>query len=408
MSNPFSLTLRSVQADSLRRVGLVAGLGAALLLGWAGWFWGAELTVYAQSRQARIEITGHPSPVIAERAGRIIELQAAIGDLVQEGQVIVELDSSSALLELDEARAVEAALSTRLDALRRELAASTDASGSASDASRSQQEAARAGAEAANARAELARLEAERAERLFQSGHISSAEHDTLVTAARAREAEAREQASTFAQTRAGGVQSALERSAALASLQGEADALESELEAAWSRAARLELALDQTQIRASTAGRLAELATLSVGSWVEPGVTIGTVVPEGELQIIADFAPSDALGRVLPGQQARMRLDGFPWTRYGTLAATVSRVSEEPRGGMIRVELAPSEPASGAANSSLPMLHALSGSVEIAVDRLSPGELVLRAVGRALTDHPREERLPAGDPAEGGSLEGG
>ena len=36
---------------------------------------------------------------------------------------------------------------------------------------------------------------------------------------------------------------------------------------------------------------------------------------------------PEAALGRVRPGQSARMRLSGFPWTQWGTVPATVTRV---------------------------------------------------------------------------------
>ena len=36
----------------------------------------------------------------------------------------------------------------------------------------------------------------------------------------------------------------------------------------------------------------------------------------------------------------ARLRLDSFPWTQYGSLATTVSRVASEVRDGRVRVEL--------------------------------------------------------------------
>ena len=38
----------------------------------------------------------------------------------------------------------------------------------------------------------------------------------------------------------------------------------------------------------------------------------LGTVTQRGELKLVADF-PAAALGRIQPGQAARLRLDGFP-----------------------------------------------------------------------------------------------
>lgn len=381
MSNPFSLTLRSIQADGLRRVGLAAAFGAVVLGAWGVWFFGASLTVYAPSRAARLEVLGRPAPLLAERAGRVSAVHAAVGDEVQEGQVILELDAEATLLELDEARAREQALSARLEALRAELASSSSAADREGAVSEADVAAAVADAEAARARAGQARAEADRAERLFADGHLSAAERERSSAEAASAEATARALESAAAQARQLGAQRSADRVGAVASIQGELDALQGEAEAAWARVSRLELEIERAQIRAPQTGRLAELAAVAVGGWITAGDALGAVVPEGRLQIVADFAPADALGRVRPGQEARMRLDGFPWTRFGTLRATVARVSEEPRDGLIRVELDPTPDP----RSALPLRHALGGTVEVAVERLSPADLVLRAAGRAL-----------------------
>ena len=66
---------------------------------------------------------------------------------------------------------------------------------------------------------------------------------------------------------------------------------------------------------------------------------------------------PAVALGR-RAGQPARLRLDSFPWTQYGSLATTVSRVASEVRDGRVRVELTvASEPP-----ARLPLQHGLRG----------------------------------------------
>jgi membrane fusion protein (multidrug efflux system) len=107
-------------------------------------------------------------------------------------------------------------------------------------------------------------------------------------------------------------------------------------------------------------------------------------ILPPGTLQVVAYFPPAVALGRLAPHQPARLRLTGFPWTQYGSLAATVARVAHEARDGQIRVELSllPDPP------SAIPLQHGLPGTVEVAVEQVAPVTLVLRAVGKRLGIH--------------------
>ena len=103
----------------------------------------------------------------------------------------------------------------------------------------------------------------------------------------------------------------------------------------------RLEYESERRYIRAPVAGRLGEVTTLRVGAMVGVGTRLGVVVPPGMLKIMADFLPPAALGRIQPRQPARLRLEGFPWTQYGIVSATVASVANEVRDGQVRVELA-------------------------------------------------------------------
>jgi len=103
--------------------------------------------------------------------------------------------------------------------------------------------------------------------------------------------------------------------------------------------------------------------------------------VPSGQLKAIAYFPPSTALGRIRQGQAAHLRLDGFPWIQYGSIAALVSNVASEMRDGRIRVELRLTpDPA-----SRIPFQHGMPGSVEIEVASASPAVLVMRTTGQWL-----------------------
>jgi membrane fusion protein (multidrug efflux system) len=83
----------------------------------------------------------------------------------------------------------------------------------------------------------------------------------------------------------------------------------------------------------------------------------------------------------VRPDQPARIRLFGFPWTKFGVLHARVARVGSEPREGLIRVELE----LDHAQKSAIPIQHGLQGSAEVEVERVAPISLVLDAAGRTL-----------------------
>jgi membrane fusion protein (multidrug efflux system) len=130
------------------------------------------------------------------------------------------------------------------------------------------------------------------------------------------------------------------------------------------------------------------------VGRVLQPGDTIATVVPSGALHIVATFLPGEAFGRIHPGQPARLRLEGFPFTQFGSVHATVSNVASEVRDGRVRVELALSERA-----TSVPMQHGMPGTVEVEVERISPAALVLRAAGRRMDARAHTSPAPPQQP---------
>jgi membrane fusion protein (multidrug efflux system) len=148
----------------------------------------------------------------------------------------------------------------------------------------------------------------------------------------------------------------------------------------------RIERELEQHFIRAPIDGRVAQARSLPIGSVLQTAEVLGAIVPRGRPRAVA-FFPVATVGRLHPGQPARLRLEGFPWTQYGTLAATVVAVGNEPMDGRVRVDL-----VLGLASApAIPLEHGLSGTE---VERASPAELVLRTVGKRLTT--RQSPSPA------------
>jgi membrane fusion protein (multidrug efflux system) len=77
----------------------------------------------------------------------------------------------------------------------------------------------------------------------------------------------------------------------------------------------------------------------------------------------------------------------------FGMLHATVASSANEPRRGLIRVELELQD----ADVSRIPMQHGLTGSVDIRIEEASPWTLLLRSIGARLT---RDAGPPAPPPS--------
>jgi membrane fusion protein (multidrug efflux system) len=171
------------------------------------------------------------------------------------------------------------------------------------------------------------------------------------------------------------------DRRTQLARLEYEQAELGGDMAVAEATIRKLEYEVERRRIRAPVSGRVGESAEVRPGTVVRAGQGLGAVVPPGRPRVVAHF-PVAAVERIRAGQSARVRLEGFPWTQYGALPASVADTGNEPSEGRIRVELTldPDRP------TSIPLTHGLPGTAEVEVERVSPAVLVLRAAGQYLT----------------------
>jgi len=384
MASPFSRTLRSLEADGHHRwiLGLVPSL--LFLIAWSVWFLAARVSVYEVTDRARIEAEEEAHPIQAPADGRISALHWRLGQEVEAGAVLVELEAGEQQYLLQEEQARGAALGGQIEALRRQIATARRTLADGRLAARAALEEAEGRAAEAEAAAKLAEADAERLRKLRESGLVPEAEWVRARSQAEQRRAAAKALAGARdrAVFEARGTEG--DRQARLEDLERQLALLEGQEVTAGAAGRRLGRDLELRVVRAPVAGRVGELAPVRVGSVVEEGDPLGVVVPRGGLKVVADFPPASAVGRIRPGQPAEVRLTGFPSTQYGALRATVVRVASEAQDGMIRVELAAISAGSDR-RSRLPLEHGLPGTVEVQVERLTPAALVLRTVGKLL-----------------------
>ena len=386
MPTPFSRTDRSLSSDKSRRSSASALAAAAILAGWIVWSITARVTLYEVTATARLEVDGAVHPVEAAVSGRVMRTLISLGREVKAGEPLVELEADAERLQLSEEESRVAALAAQLAALDGQTSAERRAQAETEQSVPAALDEARAKYDEAQASARAAEEEANRLTSLYRSGLI--AELDMIRARAEADKRRAAAQSLQSAITRKDKDLRALNstREAVVEDLNRQAAALRGEIKTRTAIVERLKHEIERRVIRAPASGRLGETAILQAGQFVRAGDKLGAIVPDGRLRAIAEFPPSSAIGRIQEGQRAHLRLDGFPWTEYGQLEATVNRVASEPRQGIVRVELIV-HPESA---PLIPLQHALPGQIEIAVERTSPAELALRLAGRLLMNKPQ------------------
>ena len=173
MPMPFSRTVRSLHDDG-GRLWLAGIAGASLLLGiWGVWFFAGHVIVWESTESARVEAIAQPHPVHAPVAGRVTNSQLTLAKTVQEGEVLLELDSQAQTLERQEASTRKKAIEAQLPLLRSEIDATETALLDSERASQAGLGETSARKREAEARAEYADQESQRYRSLHDAGHIA-------------------------------------------------------------------------------------------------------------------------------------------------------------------------------------------------------------------------------------------
>ena len=367
--------------DASSRPFLAAIVGPVLLLVWALWFFLARVSLYETSRQARLEVEAAPHDIDAPVSGRLLRSNLVLGRQVSAGELLIEIDSEALRLERQAEVTQVLAVAPQIAALERELVSDEDALHGEDRALVAEVSEARARQRASDAVVHLKASERAQVESLHRQHVVAEVERQRTQADFERQTAESDAARAQVGRLGTEGVVRRSDRRAKIARLQAEIARLESVRTEAASRIPILDQKIDLFTVRAPVSGRIGNMVNLQPGAVITAGTRLCTVVPSGGVRAVAFFDVATAAGRVKPDQPARIRLFGFPWTKFGVLRAHVERVGSEPREGLIRVELE----LEAKQKSLVPIEHGLQGSAEVEVERVAPISLVLDAAGRYL-----------------------
>lgn len=370
----FTRTTRALAGD--RGPALAAcAVGVGLALVWGTWMTLGQVTLYESSGSARVRAEG--TAVLRAPVSAVVrEVHADLGQAVHADDLLFQLDTTTLVTQL---RAAEAAVAGTVEQLsRREAAGTYSETGRAADDVVQSAAIGRAQAELSEASLRLAaaRARMQQVVDLVAAGAVSEAERDA--TGAEVDVLAAREEAARREVGRLRGQRDASAASGEASARREEegATALEVALRAAEAERDTLREAVAERGVRSPVEGKVGELTPLTPGQRVEAGALLAVVVPDTQLFVEARFPPARAVGRIAPGQAARVRMTGATGGTLGARVAEVARVGSEPGSdGMVPVQLRFTHETAG-------LHHGLLAEVEVAVETLSPWRLMVRAAG--------------------------
>ncbi len=276
---------------------------------------------------------GGLAQVHATRGGTVERVLVAEGDRVAADQPLLSLTLEGTGVGGKVGERLRAETLTRLDELHRQIRATSDRY--AQEALRLTDRARGAEAELAHLRqrlagerelAELTQGEADRLEEITRAGHaprteLSRRKQQALSQAGIVRELERQVSAreSDIRDLTHAAQTLPLERDERLSQLRaGEAELRKT--------LAELELAQGYVLV-APVAGRVAALQA-TVGQAASPVAPLAALVPDGAGMEVHLLIPSRAAGLIAVGQDVRLRVDAFPFQRFGIVAGTVTQIS--------------------------------------------------------------------------------
>lgn len=356
-----TLALQLEEGHPPRLIQLTVWLVAAIVACAIGW---AAVTKVAQVARAPGEIipNGHTQPIQHLEGGIVREAVVREGDLVEAGQVLVRLDHTGVMAELEQVRARESSLRLQAERLRAfaegriatlEDAAEQSLSADQAAILRSQEKA------RLSQRAVLERqLAGRRADLEALLGQQKTLQRQIAITS------EALEMRKTLTQQGLNSKLTFLDVQREMNRVQGElstvtvnigrareaiaeaeqrlieldsrlsADAMRelgavtSDLRQIEELRVKLEDRVARTEIVSPVRGIIKDLRAYAAGAVIQPGGFVAEVVPVGrELIVEARVSPSD-IGQLRPGQPVAVKVSTYDFAQFGSVPGQLMHVS--------------------------------------------------------------------------------
>lgn len=131
----------------------------------------------------------------------------------------------------------------------------------------------------------------------------------------------------------------------------------------------------ERTNLKSPIAGSVQQLAVTTVGQVVASGQSLLVVVPQDSAIEIEAMVENQDIGFVEEGQTAVVKIEAFPFTRFGTLNGTVQRVSRDAvdqREAQAMADPMGSAKQSGAGSSASPKTQGLVFPATVRLERAS------------------------------------
>jgi hemolysin D len=159
--------------------------------------------------------------------------------------------------------------------------------------------------------------------------------------------------------------------------------------------------------LRAPVAGEVSHLAVHTVGGVIPSAQTVMRIVPANSRLEIEAMTQNKDIGFILKGQEAQIKVETFPFTKYGVLPGLVDSISATSEPGNPRDKTEPSSEAGGAANYRLrvqipetalaqqkypsPLKPGMRVTVEVNIGQRRAIEYLLSPLSTALKEAARE-----------------
>ncbi|WP_265494821.1 HlyD family type I secretion periplasmic adaptor subunit, partial [Providencia heimbachae] len=82
--------------------------------------------------------------------------------------------------------------------------------------------------------------------------------------------------------------------------------------------------------IRAPVDGTIQQLATYTIGAVLQPAQQLMVIVPNNDVQLAEVKILNKDIGFIQEGQIASVKVDAFPYTRYGTIEGEILSISRD------------------------------------------------------------------------------